>query len=103
MAIVLLLLYKFVPTTEVKWRDALIPGLLGAGSIRIINELLSWYFNTWGYYNAVYGSITGVIVLLLWAYICANIVIIGAALSSVLATTRSQPPSTDGVADTLNI
>jgi len=100
MAIVLLILYKYVPATEVKWRDIWIPSLLAALALKITNELLGWYFNTWGYYHAVYGSITGVIVLLLWAYICANIVIAGAALCSVLTTIRNQSPDSDNVPDT---
>lgn len=97
--VILLILYKFVPTTDVKWRDILIPSFLAAVAFKITNELMGWYFSTWGYYDAVYGSITGVIVLLLWAYICANILIVGAALSSVLAERRRQRAGNDSTTD----
>lgn len=102
LAIILFLLYMWVPTIEVKWRKALLPAVLAAFAIWVANYFLGWYFQNWAYYDAVYGSLTSVIVLLLWVYVCANIVIMGAALSSVLSTLRPQPPGTDGVADALS-
>lgn len=105
LSFILFLLYMWVPTIEVKWRKALLPGVLAALAIMITNYFLGWYFRNWAYYDAVYGSLTSVIVLLLWVYVCANIVIIGAALSSVLSTLSRQqsgtdPPSTNSVAGT---
>ena len=96
---ILLLLYKFVPTTEVKWHDVWPASLVAAAAYWIANKLLSWYIGSLGYYNAVYGSLTSVIVLLLWVYICANILIIGAAMSSVLANLRLQSSSSNDIAD----
>jgi membrane protein len=52
-----------------------------------------------GYYNAVYGPLTSVIILLLWIYVGANILIMGASLSSVLATRHRQVSSPDSVSD----
>ena len=100
LSLILFLLYMWVPTVKVKWRKALLPGVLAALAIMITNYFLGWYFSNWAYYDAVYGSLTSVIVLLLWVYVCANILIIGAALSSVLSTLNLQSPSTDSVADT---
>ncbi len=85
IAIILLLLYKYVPTTKVRWREALLPALLVAVAFKITNILLSWYVSSLGYYNAVYGSLASIVVLMLWIYVIANILIIGAALSAVLA------------------
>jgi membrane protein len=99
MAGILLLLYKFVPTTTVKWRDIWLPSLLGAAALKITNSILGWYVNTLGYYNAVYGSLSSVVVLLIWAYVCANILIVGATLSAVLATSHRQLPSPDSIAN----
>lgn len=99
LSFILFLLYMWVPTVKVKWRNALLPGVLAAVAIMIANYFLGWYFTNWAYYDAVYGSLTSVIVLLLWVYVCANILIIGAALSSVLSTPGRQPPDTDSVED----
>jgi len=96
---ILLLLYKFIPATEVRWRDVWLPSLLGAAAFKLTNNLLGWYIRSVGYYNAVYGPLTSVIILLLWIYVGANILIFGAALCSVLAARRRQLPSPDSITD----
>jgi len=98
-AVILLLLYKFIPATKVRWRDVWLPSLLGAAAFKLTNNLLGWYIRSLGYYNAVYGPLTSVIILLLWIYVWANILIIGASLSSVLATRHRQLSSPDSVTD----
>ena len=97
---ILLLLYKFIPATKVKWRHVWLPSLLGAAAFKLTNNLLGWYIRSMGYYNVVYGSLTSVIILLLWIYVGANILIIGASLSSVLATSDRQLSSPDSITDT---
>lgn len=97
--VILMLLYKFIPTTKVRWRDVWLASLLGAAVFTLTNNLLGWYIRSVGYYNAVYGPLTSVIILLLWIYVGANILIMGASLSSVLATRRRQPSSPDSVSD----
>jgi len=94
---ILLMLYKYVPTTRVRWRDVLLPAVLAAAAFRLANGLLSWYVGSLGYWSAVYGSLTSVIVLLLWVYICANIVILGATMSAVLATFGHKTAKTDHI------
>ena len=100
LSCILFLLYMWVPTIEVKWRKALLPGVLAALAIMIANSFLGWYFRNWAYYHAVYGSLTSVIVVLLWVYVCSNILIIGAVLSSVISTPRLQRPGTNSVVGT---
>jgi len=68
-AVILLLLYKFIPATKVRWRDVWLPSLLGAAAFKLTNNLLGWYIRSLGYYNAVYGPLTSVIILLLWIYV----------------------------------
>lgn len=58
---ILMMLYIYIPTTEVSWRDVWLPSLVGAAALRIANSLLSWYIGTMGYYTTVYGSLASVI------------------------------------------
>ena len=46
---------------------------------------LSYYLANFGSYNEVYGSIGAVIALLMWLYLSAYLVLLGAALNLVLA------------------
>jgi len=84
MSLFLLVLYMYVPTIEVGWRDVWFPALLGGLTLHGASLFMTWYIRTLGYYAAIYGSLTTVIVMLLWVYVCSNILIGGAALSAVL-------------------
>ncbi|NQT48490.1 MAG: YihY/virulence factor BrkB family protein [Chloroflexi bacterium] len=98
MSLALLLLYKYVPTTKVRRRDVWFPALLGAIALHASSLVMTWYVSTLGYYDAMYGSLTTVILLLLWIYVCANILIGGAALSAVLSDFHNKAEAAEAAA-----
>ncbi len=79
---IFLTLYKVLPNTKTHWRyiwpGALVAALLFEGG----KYLFVFYLDNFATLSAVYGSIGSVIVLLLWAYVSAFIMILGAELSS---------------------
>ena len=79
---IFLSLYKVLPNTQTHWRyiwpGALVAALLFEGS----KFLFVLYLDNFATFNAVYGSIGSVIALLLWAYVSAFILILGAEMSS---------------------
>jgi membrane protein len=50
--------------------------------------LFSWYVAQFGQYNAMYGSIGVVIILLLWAYLSSFLLLLGETLNAVLEERR---------------
>ena len=79
---IFLTLYKVLPNTHTHWRyiwpGALLAALLFEGG----KYLFVLYLDNFASLSAVYGSIGSVIALLLWAYVSAFILILGAELSS---------------------
>ena len=79
---IFLTLYKVLPNTTTHWRyiwpGALVAALLFEGG----KYLFVFYLDNFATFSAVYGSIGSVIALLLWAYVSAFILILGAELSS---------------------
>ncbi|SHG62475.1 membrane protein [Salegentibacter echinorum] len=77
------MLYKKAPdrddpeTRWLSWGAVLSTVLWLAGSM-----LFSWYVDNFGSYDKVYGSFAAVIILLLWLFISAFIVLIGAEINS---------------------
>jgi membrane protein len=61
--------------------------VFGVGWV-VATVLFSWYVSQFGRYNEMYGSIGGVIVLLLWAYLSSFLLLLGAALNAVLEERR---------------
>ncbi|MGR3550851.1 YihY/virulence factor BrkB family protein [Pseudooceanicola sp.] len=86
----LAVLYRYGPCrTNAQWKW-LSPGALAASLIWIIASLgFSIYVSNFGSYNESFGSMAGVIILLMWLWISAFIVLLGAELNSEIeAQTR---------------
>jgi membrane protein len=76
------LLYYFAPDVEQKWQW-ITPG----SAVSVIGWLLTslgfaFYVNNFGSYNATYGSIGAVIVLLTWMYLSGLFVLIGGEINA---------------------
>lgn len=77
------LLYKKAPdrdNPEIKWVSW---GSVTATVLWILGSLLfSWYVNNFGSYDDMYGSFASVIVMLLWMFLTAFIILLGAEINS---------------------
>ena len=75
-------IYKVLPNTKTHWRyiwpGALVAGLLFEGG----KNLFLWYLENFAEYDQLYGNVTSVIILMVWAYLSAFILILGAEISS---------------------
>lgn len=81
----LFLLYYWLPNKHFSARQVL-PGTLAALiSWLIVSAGFAFYVENMANYSVVYGSIGAVIVLLLWLYFSAIIIIMGSEFNSVLA------------------
>lgn len=79
--VVLMLLYKFMPNTHVKFINALI-GAIVAGTIYQIFQMLYINGQIWiTRYNAIYGSFAALPLLLLWLQFSWYIILLGVELS----------------------
>jgi membrane protein len=76
------LLYYYAPDAEQSW-IWITPGSFVATLLWILVSLgFRFYVTNFGSYNATYGTIGGVIVLLLWFYLSALAVLVGAELNA---------------------
>jgi membrane protein len=78
MLAVFLLLYKLIPNTRIYWRDIWPGALLAAVLFEIARTLFIFYLANFANYQLIYGSIASIIVLLVWIYYSAFIMILGA-------------------------
>lgn len=79
-----MLLYYLGPNRKVSFRSAL-PGAALAVGIWIIGSLgLDFYIGHFSNYNATYGSLGAIIVLMLWLYLTAVSILVGAELNAEL-------------------
>ena len=56
---------------------------LPAGALVAATALFSWFIGLSSRYSLVYGSLASVIILLVWLYLCGNILILGNVFNCV--------------------
>jgi membrane protein len=82
------LIYYWAPNTKHAWQW-ITPGSVLAVSLWIVVSLaFKFYVEILIDYNVVYGSITGVIVLMIWLYLSGLILLIGGELNVVLESEK---------------
>lgn len=84
------LLYKVVPYERPGWREILPGALVAALLFEAGKALFVLYLDNVSSLEAVYGSLTSVIVLLLWLYFSARVLLFGAELIAVRREAQEQ-------------
>ncbi len=83
-----LLMYAFVPDRKPVVKQE-IPGAFFTSSLWIIfSYLFSIYIDNFSNFSSIYGSLTYIVLFMLWMYICINILFIGALLNRFLSEHR---------------
>lgn len=88
MILIFALLYKFSPCTnkinEIKLSSTLPGAVFSTLGWMIISVFFSYYVNNFGRFAITYGSIVGVILLLIWLYISSIIIVLGGEINATL-------------------
>jgi membrane protein len=75
-------LYRTVPRNRVTWRDVWLGGLMAGLVWEAARRLFTWYLANLASYSLIYGSVEAIIAFLLWAYLSAMIVLLGAEFTA---------------------
>jgi membrane protein len=71
------MIYKVLPDVKLGWRDVWVGGLVTAGLFSIGKSLIGFYIGT-SAFASTYGAAASVIVVLVWVYYSAQIILLGA-------------------------
>lgn len=86
----ILLLYRFAAPLE-KPRPTVFPGaLLASVALAAASLIFSLIMGGSTRYSLVYGSLASVIILLLWLYLCGNILILGSVINYVIYSHKKE-------------
>ncbi|MDE3090250.1 MAG: YihY/virulence factor BrkB family protein [Chloroflexota bacterium] len=85
------MLYRYIPYDPViRWRDVWLSAALAAVLWEIAKLIFAWYITNYALLNMVYGSVGTVIAIMLWGYVTAAILLIGAELAAVRTGARQR-------------
>ena len=90
MLITFSLIYKYLPNKKLKFMDVIIGAVFSTVGWVSISLLFSFYVNNFANYEKVYGSIGGVIALIIWLNISTLIILLGGELISIRGDLRNK-------------
>jgi membrane protein len=81
------LIYKLAPYVKVRWRQVLPGAFLAAVLFDLVKTAFVIYLDRFADFEKIYGSLSSIIVLLLWLYISALVLVLGAEYNIVRSDT----------------
>lgn len=97
----LMILYRFAPNKKMPFKHVL-PGALTASILwQIISLGFSYYVSNFGSYSATYGSLGGIIILMIWFFLTGIILMVGAITNVLYHEDHSQYESAQNKASNM--
>ncbi len=90
LTLAIALVLQYLPNVTIAWRDVWIGAAASAALVILGNYLISLYLR-WSHTSAAYGTAGSFVVVLLWAYYSAQILLFGAELTQVHVRSIGKP------------
>ncbi|AKS37312.1 ribonuclease [Anoxybacillus gonensis] len=81
-------LYVFAPSKYVRFRDVWSGSLFATVGWMVVSLAFSYYVNQFGNYSAMYGSLGGIIALMVWFYLSGMMIVLGGELNAIFCCKR---------------
>lgn len=86
--LIFLIMYTFIPNRKSKFRYELPGAVFTTSGWLLFSALYSVYVNNVNMSKSIYGSLTTIVLLMLWLYFCMYIMFIGAEINVLLQNDR---------------
>lgn len=93
MILIFSLLYRFIPSIsnggKISFRHSMPGAVFASVGWIFTSTIFSYYVNNFGNYGKTYGSLGGIVVLLIWLYLSSIIIIMGGEVNATLRSLDS--------------
>jgi membrane protein len=87
---IIAVLFRTLPRRGVTWREVWPGALLTAIGWELLRQLFAFYLGHFANYQAIYGTLGGIIALQTWIYLSAQVLLFAAELSSEYGRERAE-------------
>lgn len=81
---IFLIIYKFIPNSKVKLKAQIVGALVGASLLNIISFIFSRFLDIFKNFSLTYGSLTTLILVMMWTYTCFYTIFLGAEINKLI-------------------
>ena len=82
--LIFILLYKYIPKNKVTFKSQIYGALFGAIALNAISFIFSKYLDIFKGFSITYGSLTTLMLIMMWTYSCFYTVFLGAELNKLI-------------------
>lgn len=86
--LVFLFLYKFMPKHKSTFKSQIPGAFLGAIALNIVSFVFSQYLNIFKGFSITYGSLTTLMLIMMWTYACFYIAFLGAEINKMIMKSK---------------
>ena len=83
MFITFSLIYKYLPNKRLKPKNIRVGAIFATIGWVLTSLVFSFYVNNFAHYEKVYGSLGGMVILIIWLYISTLVILIGGELNAI--------------------
>lgn len=84
-------IYVFLPNRKIKFTEVYLGAIFGIVASLISTYAFTYFIETFTNYSIVYGSVSAIIILMLWLYLLGYIIVFGAELNVVFLLDNHDP------------
>jgi membrane protein len=77
-------LYHFAPNTNIPFKSSIPGALFATLALQLTSLGFSFYLSNFGNYSETYGSLGGIIILMLWLFLIGLILVVGGELNAII-------------------
>ncbi|MBU8909511.1 YihY/virulence factor BrkB family protein, partial [Desertibacillus haloalkaliphilus] len=81
---VLMIVYSIAPNVKLTFKQVIIGAVSATVCWQVISALFATYISNFGNFTATYGSLGGVIILMLWFFLTGVSLVIGGQINATL-------------------
>jgi membrane protein len=96
MCMIFSLLYYTAPNRNIRYYDALPGALFTTVGWVVISLSFSYYVNHFNSYTRTYGSLGGIIILLVWLYLSSMLILLGGEINASLTCSKEGKAKAEG-------
>ena len=82
--LIFLFLYKFMPKHKKSFKSQIIGAIFSAIALNVVSYVFSKYLSIFKGFSLTYGSLTTLMLIMMWTYSCFYIVFLGAELNKLI-------------------
>lgn len=86
--LIFILLYKYIPKNKVTFKSQIYGALFGAIALNAVSFIFSKYLDIFKGFSITYGSLTTLMLIMMWTYSCFYTVFLGAELNKLINRKR---------------